>query len=485
MKFYSKIILCFFLLSLTSCNNDDDNARPSTSVNDFVWRGLNSWYYWKDDVPYLDSEYENSSFVNDATSPEDLFYSLLYEYGEVDRFSWIVDDYASLIAQFSGVEKSFGFEYGLYYKDQSRDKIIGYIEYVVPNSPASNANLSRGDVFSSINGQELDVNNYINLLTQNSYNLGLVTVTEVNDSEIMTTGIEREVALTRTEIEENPIHFMSIIEDGTNRIGYLVYNGFRANYNDELNTAIGQLASEGITDLILDLRYNRGGSLNTAVGLGSMITGQFTGENFVSTRFNEKHTDYNSTEKFVQNLKTYEFVNGSNQETGEISINHLGLNEIYVFTSGSTASASELLINSLRPYINVITVGGKTYGKFVGSVTLVDSPSNDFLSSSNRNPNHNYAMQPIVFSYFNSENGNNNNIGIDPNIELSERNSLAGHYAFGDINDPYITAVINHINARYSPSVPLSDSHKELISKELRKTKKSLLYLDEPIVLKE
>ena len=103
----------------------------------------------------------------------------------------------------------------------------------------------------------------------------------------------------------------------------MVYNGFKSNYNDELNAAFGTMKADGINELILDLRYNGGGSVQTAVALGQMVTGQFTGQPYVKMEFNQKKSQYNSTDNLESTVKTYSFSNGQTTPTGEQNVNSL------------------------------------------------------------------------------------------------------------------------------------------------------------------
>src|SRR5690606_13507862 len=140
-------------------------------------------------------------------------------------------------------------------------------------------------------------------------------------------------------------------------IGYLVYNGFQSNYNDELNAAFGQMKADNVTDLILDLRYNGGGSVETATALGQMVTGQFTGSPYVNLDFNDKHNQYDETDNLSTTVNTYSYSSGGVQNTGAMPVNSLNLNRVYVLTSSGSASASELTIQGLKAYINVTTIG--------------------------------------------------------------------------------------------------------------------------------
>jgi len=444
MKTKISIPVLILLIATTffSCKNDDDSGLPpSTSVNDFVWKAMNLWYYWQEDVPNLaddrfssDSEY--TSFLNSQQTDE-LFYNLLYDYGNTDRFSWIVDDYHQLDNTFAGINLTFGMDYGLVYLNQDSHVIFGYVQYVLPNSPASNAGMQRGDIFTRINGTQLTDSNYAELLgnTSATFGMGYLQNGQLYDSN-------EEISLVKTQIQENPVYLSAVINEDSYKIGYLVYNGFRANFNDELNDAIGQLGAQGITDLVIDLRYNGGGSVQTSAYLGSMVTGQFNGQDFTRLTFNQKTSSNNSTYKFENQGKTY---NDNLEENGSFALHHLDLNHIYVLTTHNTASASEMLISCLKPYIEVTTVGTKTYGKTVGSITLYDSPSSYYISSDGANPAHTWAMQPIVFDYRNSQNQPSPVQGIIPGMEINEINYLEDLKPLGNTEEPLLAAAINLI----------------------------------------
>ena len=117
----------------------------------------------------------------------------------------------------------------------------------------------------------------------------------------------------------------------------------------------------------------------------------------------------------------------------------LNLNQVHIIVTGSSASASELIIAALEPYIGVTTIGTKTYGKYTGSVTLYDSEN---YTKENVNPDHFYAMQPIVLEYTNSI-GQNGKDGYDPDIERSENITDLG--VLGDRNEPLLSTAIDNI----------------------------------------
>lgn len=224
-----------------------------------------------------------------------------------------------------------------------------------------------------------------------------------------------------------------------------MYNGFYANYDTQLNNAFGALKSQGITDLVLDLRYNSGGSIQTATRLASMITGQFTGQVFAKQQWNDKIESYfaaNDPES-LKNLFT--------DKMGTTAINSVGMTKIYILTSTNTASASELVINGLKPHIGVVQIGDVTKGKNVGSVTLYDSPT---FGKEKRNPNHRYAMQPIVLKIVNSAGFGDYQSGLDPNFTLKE--TVSNLDVLGSPTEPLLSLAIGKITgtARMKQSTP-------------------------------
>ena len=450
------LIVCIVSFVMLNGCNDDEQVPGSSSVNDFVWKGLNSWYFWKAQVPNLhdqrfSTQDEYQGFIS-GRDPENLFYSLLYDYPQTDRFSWIVDDVEELMQSFSGVQLSSGMDFTLAYTDQSAGLLVGMVNYVIPDSPAAAAGIQRGDIFYQINGMQLHTSNYDRLYAA-SFNLTFATEAEMSSGGLVLSGA-RHVQLNSLQLEENPVHHAQIYRDGGQTTGYLVYNAFRANYNDELNDVMADFVSQGVNDLILDLRYNSGGSIVSALVLGQMITGQFSGQNFVSLEYNQNHNYLNVDYGFEPEMTVYSYVNDQNVSTGTENVQSLGLNRLYVLTTGNTASASELVISSLRPYIDVTVIGARTSGKFVGSRTLVDHPASDFMDYNNRNMDHSYAMQPIVFAYYNSENQIFNQ-GIDADYQVNFSQYIGRLGEFGDVqSDPALAQALSLIGGNTQRIIP-------------------------------
>ncbi|WP_100612659.1 S41 family peptidase [Confluentibacter lentus] len=452
MKNYKALILLIVVSFLTfSCFEDnDDNQITGNSINDFVWKGMNFIYLYKDNVPNLANDAFNSdeayaNYLNGFSSPEDLFESLIYHRQTVDKFSWIVDDYIALEQQFAGVSTSDGMMFNLFLQPNSNTQLIGIVTMVLPNTSASSNGLVRGDIFSGINGTPLTINNYISLLNSNAYTLNLANY---NDNGTSTTSddtiVPRNISINLTKVQytENPIFNTNIFNVGGENVGYLMYNGFTANFDEQLNDAFATFKSNNVQHLVLDLRYNSGGSVNSAILLSSMITGQFTGEVFLTEQWNSEFQAAFENEN--PELLISRFVNNDDGRT----LNSLNLQKVYVIALESSASASELVINALDPYINVIHIGENTAGKYQASTTIYDSP--DFTRQG-ANPSHSYAMQPLIFKSLNKVGRTDYFNGLTPDIQLSESYLDLG--VIGDENETLLAAALADIQ---NPTAKLS-----------------------------
>jgi len=453
MKKTGLAILLLFIIGfgLQSCEKQDDNSVPhDIAVHNFIWKGLNLYYLWQADVPNLsDYRFQNqdqlNNFLYGYSNAENLFQDLLYKpiskfpkEEAIDRFSAIFPDYNILEGILSGTTANNGVEYRLYYKSGSTSEVFGVVVYILPGSDAATKNIHRGDIFYAVNGVALmqDRNNVSNsnlkqLLTdQTSYTLNLA---DYNGGSITPNGAS--VSLTKSVLSENPVLVNKVITSGAHKIGYLMYNGFYSNYETELNNAFGYLKSQGITELVLDLRYNGGGSIDTATRLASMITGQFAGQLFAKEQWNAKVQAYYNT-KNPARLYNF-FTNTINTGQG---INSLNLSKIFILTSSGTASASELVINGLAPYIDVVQIGDYTVGKNVGSITMYDSPT---FSKKDISKDHRYAMQPLVLKIVNKAGFGDYTLGLPPDVELRE--NLGNLGILGDENEPLLNAAITRI----------------------------------------
>lgn len=439
-----RLLLLFLLPTslLVSCSKDQDDdvnkivtgQDENLEIEKFIYAGMNNIYLYKANVPkladnYFSSQEDLNEFLGSFDSPEDLFYNGLVD-DLNDRFSFIVDDYIELENHFSGISTTTGMNYGLSLVEEGSEDVIGYIRYVAPNSPAEQAGLERGDLFTNIDGAKMTTSNYSSLLGQESFTLEIL---EFQNGNLVDSGESAD--LTKVEYTENPVYIAKTIDVDGKKVGYLMYNSFVGDFDDELNAAFSDFKAEGVTDLILDLRYNGGGSVESAVDLASMITGQFEGEVFAKQRWNAMYQAYFEQENPD---RLYDRFN-TKIRTGA-GINSLNLDQVFIIGTGSTASASELVINGLEPYIDVVHIGTNTVGKFQASVTLYDS---DNFGRQNANPNHKYAIQPLVYK---SENANGKSDfvdGLEPDVPIQEYVSTYG--TLGDPSEPLLAAALDAV----------------------------------------
>ena len=484
----------FFLgltLFISSCSNDDNQiqnvatpqpepdpdptSQVDVTVQNFMWQALNLWYFWQADVPDLaDSRFstdaEYTEFLETYTDPESFFYDTLL-FGE-DRFSFLNEDYSELVSNLSGVSKSNGLEFGLV-RFSGSDDIFGYVQYILPDSDASTKDIQRGDIFLRVNGVQLNINNYIELLfgDNDTYELSIAHIegnTVVDDN--------RTVSLTKIENQvEDPILIAETLDVGGTKVAYLMYNRFLSNFDEQLNQAFGKFVADGATELVLDLRYNPGGSVNSSRLLASMVYGTNTDEVYIRQRWNDKIQAQLSDDFLTDYFAS---------STGSSAINTLNLSRVFVLAQYSSASASELVMNGLAPYVDVIHIGETTRGKNEFSITLVDDPGNSFIYSSSRegniNADNSWGLQPLVGRNENAAGFYDYTSGLSPDIELAE--DLANLGVLGDVNEPLLARALEEINGTGSKKdFTVQMKAESFTTSRVHTPIKDNMYLDKPL----
>ncbi|PSR09692.1 MAG: hypothetical protein C7M88_05470 [Candidatus Arcticimaribacter sp.] len=440
----------------TSTTTSSSTIVADLEINDFIWKGLNQYYYWQEAVDSLADSKTNDAaayvkFLGRTVDPSDFFNSLNHP---EDRFSWIDEDYVNLENQLAGISASNGMKFLVSRQCDDCNGLVAFVTYVLPESDAAAKGIERGDFITTINGTSLNVNNYIDLLYGDalSYSVGLADYDPIEESFDLT---GETITLDKVEnFQEDPIHKNLVLDVGGQKVGYLMYNKFLNEFDDQLIQTFSDFATEGITDLVVDLRYNGGGSVRTCVYLASMITGQFTDEIFAQQIWNSKLLAYfealnsNSNDSDDRELNNY-FTSTTSEG---VTLPALNLNTVYIIATNRSASASELLINGLAPHINVVLIGNTTYGKNVGSITVYDYIDNE----GTKNPNHTYAMQPIVLKIANSVGFADYANGLDPDIEVRERASNLG--VLGTPSEPLLSVALSQISGTGKYIIPQGEA---------------------------
>ena len=318
------------LLYLPSgCEKDPEpEPEPQNLTPLLAWQIMNDYYLWNETMPVIDPSNYNT--------PQDVMEALRNR--TYDRFSYIEDTEA--FNQYFQEGKYIGYGLSLKYAEDG----ILRVAFVYHNSPADHAGINRGWALQSINGTNIEpFSDYTDLLGEDQ--AGIV------NSFIFTDLDQQEVSLsmTKQEVNINSVLHSQIIEIGDTTVAYLVFNHFIQTSLVELDSIFTEYSSTGVDELILDLRYNRGGMESVYSYLAGLIGGTIT-ENQVIT-------------KYVHNNKQ---AISDREIRAESFFNSISVDRVLFITSRSTASASELIINGLKPLIEVRCFGDNTYGKPVG-----------------------------------------------------------------------------------------------------------------------
>jgi hypothetical protein len=303
-----------------------------TGQNQTTYQALKDWYYWYRNLPSVSP----SSFPN----PEALLDFVRYR--PIDNtFSYISSAAAS--QAFYGDSQYLGFGFSMKFT-------LGYelrVTDVFPGSPAAELGFDRGTEILALNGKTVQ-----KTYEDGEWNTiwgGEEAGYSVNVSFRNATGETRAGQMAKRVVTIPTVPLVAVLEAGGKKTGYIVFKNFVEPSYAALDAAFAQLKAASATELVLDLRYNGGGLVAVAQYLGGLIGGDRTsGEVFAQYVHNDKQTSRNNAIRFPRPASAFP------------------LNRLFVITTRSSASASELIINALRPFVPVIVVGDNSYGKPVG-----------------------------------------------------------------------------------------------------------------------
>ncbi|MDR6944246.1 S41 family peptidase [Mucilaginibacter pocheonensis] len=403
----------------SSCKKDKPapNYPPGSNENVNTWTldSLRRYYYWSDGLP-----------ANPALdrAPQDFFSAMR---NASDRFSYILlpgDPSTVSITNRS----QYGFDYTTI-KEKNTGLVFGVVKLVLNDSPASRSGLKRGDYISKINGKAITQENAA-ALQQELLSGTQVTITlaELSGNELKDTG---SVGLTAGFTFEQPA-VSSIIDNGGSKTAYLYIYDFSPGLAASLYNIFMGFKNAAVTELILDLRYNSGGQVAEAAGVCAMIASGMTYNTPFITYKGNKNGGTRS--ESLGDAASFDHTLNFNA----LLQSNLNLKRIFILATGATASASEVMVNNLKPYIQVVLIGERTRGKDEASFKIADA----------RVPKQvEWEMHPIVYKLFNAAGSGGYSGGIDPDIKIVEFDNLPLQ-SFGTWEDPLVKAALDKISGK-------------------------------------
>lgn len=411
------VLFIIGLFTLSSCGDDRSNeAKELQEVQQWIYKTMEEHYLWNDEIPPREK-------LNFFEEPKTFFGKLLSKNDGNENGPYSYIENKNDIPSTRGIPQT-EYSYGISFAYVTIKDITGefaLVQYISKdkNSPAYKTNLKRGDLISEIDGEKINNKNITKLLGDGEIQ---IKTSKISGSSIIP---EKTINLEAArKIDENPVYIVrKLIE---NKVGYLMYNQFErgknndpedTTYDDALKQAIREL--QGVEDLILDLRYNNGGYVTSAELLISLIGPR----SILGTKIG-----------YMKSNKGEE----TSLEAKDHGIN-LDLKRLYVITSGTTASASELIINCLRTDIPIHVIGLTTTGKNVGS--------NGFVFK--KQPN--WVIHPITMQIYNKKGQSDYKDGFNPGIyESGKPNLTKENYIkkeklpLGDIGNPETERLLQH-----------------------------------------
>ena len=334
---------------------DNETKLQRKYVNTFAWNVMDTYYLWRDEIAPALKKWQ--TWEEPIQKVADIRYKDAAG-KDIDRWTMLTDDFASLVGGVSGHTRTVGMDFVLYYADQARTRIVAVVTYTYGDSPAARAGLRRGDAILTVDGLEMKSDNYQKVVRERLLGGGTVKL-GLSDG--------RSVTVTAEDMYENPVQTVRILErPGGKKVGYLHYTSFTLDSCKDLVDVFKEFVQAGIGDLVLDLRYNGGGYLVTEEVLASMLApvsvveaGKVLFQDIYNAKLaaeiQEDPTCFDTEFRFK--------VDGKQQVVSTAGANP-DLPRLYVLVTGSSASASESLVCCLRPYMDVILIGEQTSGKY-------------------------------------------------------------------------------------------------------------------------
>ena len=491
--FKSITVALILSMSILACKKDKNTTITPTPTpaptlatrdelsKDSLFLYAKAVYLWNDALPAIDV-FKPRSFIASSKQLTNLNSELFaitrykvnpttnkpYEYSDAypdeNKYSYIEDLVASgKLTYAPNLQASVGldgqgndFGLALSATGSNTDYQI-YLRFASPGSPSVLAGLGRGDIINKINGTSIGTNFDSERIFINDA-LDASKQTSVQLGGVKKNGTTYNVTLTKVKYTSSPIYKDSIYTVGSKKVGYFAFARFSNTDNAfaALDNIFSKFVTAGVTDLVVDLRYNGGGYVSTAQHLINLIvpTAQ-NGKVMFAQAYNA--TMQSGAPEILRNQPVrdqsgkiqysngrivtyadYSYSVAGNTEKIEKTSGITNVGKVVFITTGGTASASELVINSLKPYVDVKTVGKTSYGKPVGFSPIRIDKFDVYMS---------------MFSSTNATGEGNYFAGFTPNSEKTDDVTRD----FGNISETCLAAALGYINTGVFPSSTASN----------------------------
>lgn len=394
------IALSIALVPGPACSKKDVPWQPTDSLgklNKWVYDSMQLYYYWSAEMP---------AHPDYSLPTLDFFKQLL---SSKDRFSWISN--RSTIGSPKTSADLYGFHYALAAHPFDAQKLVGVITCVVPGSNANSRGFKRGMLFNAVNDKIITPQNRETAIKALQAESVMLQLAAFNNDQTALVDSAR-VGVQSSLVSQKSIYATKAFEQNGKKTGYLAY--FLCSEKDDalLLQSMQKLKNEGVSECIIDLRYNPGGSVASATKLAAMLAPSFNpNSTFITYRGNKHGGTVKQT--FQQAISFSSSVSGKNMS--DLQSRNLGLSRLFILTSPATASAAELLTHNLAPYIKVIRIGETTVGKDEASFPIEDL----------RNPKQvEWLINPIVYKIADGFGIGDYSTGLVPDYPVIETSRL-------------------------------------------------------------
>lgn len=450
-KFLKTLLLFIGSCLWVSCTDEEQsNDNPQETISNEIYYAnmlgkdiMSELYYWNEEIAG-DLNQWNIETNGDPIGTVD---RIRYHEGDkyIDKWTMMTNDMDSFTSSVGGVSTTFGWNLTVYLISENSNECIGVVNYVSAESPAEKAGLKRGDVLWSINGKSITTDNYLDLYYASSLTASLAYIDWENGS-IGDSG--KEVELTAVTMYENPILCDTVYEFNGKKVGYLAYTSFDLISIPELIEVGKKFKSEGIKELVLDLRYNGGGYVITESVLASMFAPKANvdaGDIFEKEEYNDILTEiYREAGISLETPFMTEY------DYDEIDLHvstkdaNIGLERIYGLISPNTASASEALLSGLMPYMDVRLIGEASHGKYCTGLMMSGEDAYENCPKEIKN----WGVYVMVSIYQNAA-GETPCMpdGLQPDTPVQD--DQIPLYQLGDVNEPLLRAALTQAGKQY------------------------------------